>query len=291
MHRRAAQEALRNAPFCIKYELDVFRRKKSRDRFISVNSFFCGHAHTHTDGANGWARSVVSLRVTWSWLGEHSNQPTNRLTASWGSENGSCHQPATTLLPDPAIHREKGKLRETNNLALLLLCLSRETQQLSVVPSSPHSVWLSGRPRSIAVREQLPIDDYALASLYISLSLSSSDSVPLFLSLSLSLSLLCAFLSLTFWMDVPKKKTDEMIPFALLNLPGCRFNRMTQQHWGVGRMKKAIRHLFPFFCHRTLLNLVFFKNPLGASKNRREHYVVYVCVYVCKVEEWSYCKM
>lgn len=76
MHKCTAQEALRNAPFCIKYEL-LYSHAKSRDRFIAATLSFWACSLRLGEG------HMVSLRVTWSRFGKKTNQ----LNASWGSES------------------------------------------------------------------------------------------------------------------------------------------------------------------------------------------------------------
>lgn len=76
MHKCTAQEALRNAPFCIKYEL-LYSHAKSRDRFIAATLYFWACSLRLGEG------HMVSLRVTWSRFGKKTNQ----LNAIWGSES------------------------------------------------------------------------------------------------------------------------------------------------------------------------------------------------------------
>ena len=102
---------------------------------------------------------VVSLRVTWSWFG----QSTDRLTASWGSES-----PFSSAL---SIHESRQSWGKKENKPSRFA----SSTQTPFYPSSACflALW---KTSFISVRERLPIDNYALPSLYISLSLSLSIS-------------------------------------------------------------------------------------------------------------------
>lgn len=140
------------------------------------NSFFCG---THT-----WTRRkghVVSLRVTWSWFG----QSTNRLTASWGSES-----PFSSTL---SIH--KSSRGEKENMPSSFASWT----PTPFYPSSPCFIAL-WKTSFISVRERLPIDNYALLNLYISLCPSMSLLQPV-----------CLIILSNGWTS-QRKKTDEIFP-------------------------------------------------------------------------------
>lgn len=156
--------------FCIKYEL-MYSDTKSRDRFISATL----SSAARTLGRGGG--HVVGLRVAWSWFG----QSTNLLTASWGSE--SPFSSTLSILES----RESWKKKENKP------SIFASRTQTPFYPSSACflALW---KTSFISVRERLPIDNYALPNLYISLSLS------FYLTFSA-----CVPFYLTFWMDIPKK--------------------------------------------------------------------------------------
>lgn len=156
--------------FCIKYEL-MYSDAKSRDRFISATLFSAARTLGRGEG------HVVGLRVAWSWFG----QSTNLLTASRGSE--SPFSSTLSILKS----RESWKKKENKP------SIFASRTQTPFYPSSACflALW---KTSFISVRERLPIDNYALPSLYISLSL--------FLSPSSA----CVPFYLTFWMDIPKKQ-------------------------------------------------------------------------------------
>lgn len=160
---------------CIKYEL-MYSDAKSKDRFISATL-------SSAVRTLGWGEGhVVVLMVAWSWFG----QCTNLLTASWGSES-----PFSSTL---SIHESKeswGK-KKTNPL---VLPVGHKHLSIPAISTCSLTLW---KTSFISVREQLPKDNYALPSLYVSLSQSQFFS-------------LCAFLP--YLLDGhPKEKTDEIFP-------------------------------------------------------------------------------
>lgn len=210
MSKCTAQEALRNAPFfCIKYEL-MYSDAKSRDRFISATVSSAARTLGRGEG------HVVSLRVAWSWFG----QSTNLLTAGWGSES-----PFSSTLSIHESRESWGKEKKENRPSS-----SASRTQTPFYPSSACflALW---KTSFISVRERLPIDNYALPSLYISLSLSVSLLQPVCLSALPS-----------GWTS--QRKNWWNIPFALPDLPGCRF--WLVQLLRTQRIKTAVTFFFFF---------------------------------------------
>ena len=196
--------------FCIKYEL-MYSDAKSRDRFISATLSSAARTLGQAEG------HVVGLRVAWSWFG----QSTNLLIASWGSESPSS---STASIHESRVSWKKKKDNKPSR--------SASRTQTPFYPSSACFLTL-WKTSFISVREQLPIDNYALPSLYISLSLSLSFC-------------LASSACVPFWPYLldghPKEKNWRNIPIALLDLPGCRFWLI--QLLRTRRMKTAITFFF-----------------------------------------------
>lgn len=148
MHKCTAQEALRNAPFCIKYEL-LYSHAKSRDRFIAATLSFWACSLRLGEG------HMVSLRVTWSRFGKKTNQ----LNAIWGSESPF----STTILN---IYKSRERWKKTNKACR------------SPTPFYPPALPALWKTSFISVQEWRLINNYALPSLYVSLSLSVSPLQP-----------------------------------------------------------------------------------------------------------------
>lgn len=149
MFKCTAQEALRNAPFLYKV-WTYYSDAKSRDRFISATLSSAARTLGRAEG------HVVGLRVAWSWFG----QSTNLLIASWGSESPSS---STANIHESRVSWKKKKENKPSR--------SASRTQTPFYPSSACFLTL-WKTSFISVREWLPIDNYALPNLYISLSLS-----------------------------------------------------------------------------------------------------------------------
>lgn len=147
-----AQEALRNAPCLYKVWTYILEYKVQGPFFfcfvflVSATLYSCG-THTRTGQRScGW-----SPGRWWSWFGQRTNMP----TASWGRRVSS---------PSSASTRA-GEEKKTNCLAL------QEGHKHRSIPALPALLFL-WKTSFISVREQFPMDYYALPSLYISLSVS-----------------------------------------------------------------------------------------------------------------------
>lgn len=146
-----AQEALRNAPCLYKVWTHILEYKVQGPFFFLFflsPQVFIPAVRTLGLGVRscGW-----SPGRWWSWFGQCTNMP----TASWGRRVSS----------PPSASTRAGEEKKTNCLAL------QEGHKHQSIPARPALLFL-WKTSFISVREQFPIDYYALPSLYISLSVS-----------------------------------------------------------------------------------------------------------------------